>query len=105
MHKSEDHSLLCWMEVFKRYVQQTLKHLNIQAECCLCGALMILADLEVDSHLLMENNIILFENTIILNICYTVCTFGTSQSRLLTDNLLFMNFFTKKKSNLFQAVL
>lgn len=33
---------------------------------------MILADLEVDFDLLTENKVILFENTIILNICYTV---------------------------------
>lgn len=39
---------------------------------------MILADLEVDFDLLTENKVILFENTIILNICYTVYIFDTS---------------------------
>lgn len=38
---------------------------------------MILADLEVDLHLLTEDKVILFENTIIVNICYTVCIFDT----------------------------
>jgi len=33
---------------------------------------MILAALEADLHLLMENKVILFENTTILNIYYTL---------------------------------
>lgn len=39
---------------------------------------MILTDLELDLHLLIKNKVIVFENTIILNICYTVCALDTS---------------------------
>lgn len=65
------------------------------------GALFIWGfhDLEVDLHLSWKANS--FEKTIILDICYTVCIFSTAWSHLrrylLTDNLLFMNFFTGKK--------
>lgn len=34
---------------------------------------MILADLEADLHLLMENKVILFENSVVLRVFYILC--------------------------------